>query len=296
MLSWDGCTYGGQFDIQWKGGINDSILDSCYSGGTCCGGSGRNGGCSSWGVVYRSGSGDCDRLRSGDCVRLGGGARPGVGHWDLFSSGGGDGLEILGSGSADGLGWGRCEAVRGDGLGGGGDEPKSRLLSSGVDRLGSTCGDGLKGDGGHGLGPGSGGRLRLDGSGQLGGCELGCGSDHLGCDGSDRLGCNGSGRLECNGSNQLGWGSDNQIGCDGLNWAGDGLKDGGGPVGHRSRLDDRASDGGWTKVYREAGKGVGSRVVQGDEKGSVLLARVVFDKDNPLNWSNTLHGVVMLRE
>ena len=100
----------------------------------------------------------------------------------------------------------------------------------------------------------------------------------------------------CNGSNQLGWGSDNQIGCDGLNWAGDGLKDGGGPVGHRSRLDDRASDGGWTKVDKEAGKGVGGRAVQGDEKGSALLARIVFDKDNPLNWSNTLHGVVTLRE
>jgi hypothetical protein len=163
-------------------------------------------------------------------------------------------------------------------------------------RLGSTCGDGLRGDGGNGLGPGNGGRLRLDDSGQLGGCELGCGSDHLRCDGSDRLGCNGSDRLECNGSNQLGWGSDDQIGCDGLNWAGDGLKDGGRPVGHRSRLDDRASDGGWTKVDREAGKGVGSRAVQGDEKGSALLARIVFDKDNPLNWSNTLHSVVMRRE
>ena len=54
--------------------------------------------------------------------------------------------------------------------------------------------------------------------------------------------------------------------------------------------------GGWTKVDREAAKRVGSRAVQGDKKGLALLARIVFDKDNPLSWSNTLHSVVMLRE
>ncbi len=98
------------------------------------------------------------------------------------------------------------------------------------------------------------------------------------------------------GSNQLGLGSDNQIGCDGVYWACDGPKDGGGTVGHRSRLGDGGSHGGWTQAEREAAKGVGSRVDQADESGSALLARIVFDKDNPAGRSNTLHSVVMLRE
>ena len=146
-----------------------------------------------------------------------------------------------------------------------------------------------------GLGPGSGGRLRLGGSDRLGDGQIGYGSDQLGCDGSDRIGCKGS--------NQLGLGSDNQIEFDGLTWAGDGINDGRG--GHRSRqgagggghsVDDRGSDSGWTKADSEAATGVGSRADQGEESGSALLARIVFDKDNPAGRSNTLHSVVLLRE
>ena len=189
LVSRDSCTCAGQFDNLREGDINYTRkLCSCY----------RNSGCSSSGAVYRSRSGDCDRIRSGDSVGLGGGARPGgarpgKGHWDLLRSGGGDGFEILGSGSGDRLG-----LVRGEGL-----RP--------------VGGDGLRGGGGNGLGPGSGGRLRLGGSDRLGDGQIGYGSDHLGCDGSDRTGCTGS--------NQLGLGSDNQIEGDGLTWAGDGTKD-----------------------------------------------------------------------
>ena len=269
LVSRDSCTCAGQFDNLREGGINYTRkLCSCY----------RNSGCSSSGAVYRSRSGDCDRIRSGDSVGLGGGARPGgarpgKGHWDLLRSGGGDGFEILGSGSGDRLG-----LVRGEGL-----RP--------------VGGDGLRGGGGNGLGPGSGGRLRLGGSDRLGDGQIGYGSDHLGCDGSDRIGCKGS--------NQLGLGSDNQIKGDGLTWAGDGTKDGGGPVGHRSRQgaggggysdDSRGSDSGWTKADSEAVTEVGSRADQGEESGSALLARIVFDKDNPAGRSNTLHSVVLLRE
>ena len=75
----------------------------------------------------------------------------------------------------------------------------------------------------------------MDGSDRLGDGRIKYGSDHLGCDGSDRIGCNGS--------NQLGLRSNNQIGCDGLTWAGDGTKYGGGPVG-RSRLG--AGGGGYS--------------------------------------------------
>jgi hypothetical protein len=99
-------------------------------------------------------------------------------------------------------------------------------------------------------------------------------------------------------------GGDNQIKGDGLTWAGDGTKDGGGPVGHRSRQaggggyddDSRGSDSGWTKADSEAATEVGSRADQGEESGSALLARIVFDKDNPAGRSNTLHSVVLLRE
>jgi len=73
-------------------------------------------------------------------------------------------------------------------------------------------------------------------------------------------------------------------------------KSGGGTVGHRSRLGDGGSHGGWTQAEREAAKGVGSRVDQADESGSALLASIVFDKDNPAGRSNTLHSVVLLRE
>jgi hypothetical protein len=53
VVSRDGSTYGGQFDNQWEGGINDHIkLCSYYSGGTCFGGSCRNGGWSSIGFVF----------------------------------------------------------------------------------------------------------------------------------------------------------------------------------------------------------------------------------------------------
>jgi hypothetical protein len=77
-------------------------------------------------------------------------------------------------------------------------------------------------------------------------------------------------------------------------------------LGHRRRLgasggeygsDDRESEGKRTKVDRESAKGVGSKVVgsQGEECGSALLARIVFDKDNLEGWSNTVQSVVMLR-
>ncbi len=51
-------------------------------------------------------------------------------------------------------------------------------------------------------------------------------------------------------------GSENHIGCARLKWAGNGPKDGGGPLGHLSRHGDRGSDCGWTKAIREAAKGV----------------------------------------
>ncbi len=94
-------------------------------------------------------------------------------------------------------------------------------------------------------------------------------------------------------------GSDNQTGCDRLNWAGNGTKDGGGPVGHQSRLgagegansvDETGSDVGWTKADSKAATGVGGssgradqgeeswsvggRADQGEESWSVLLAHI----------------------
>ena len=298
VVSRNGCTYSGQADNPWEGGISDPRkLCSCCSGGNCFGGSCRNGGCGSSGDAYRFKSGDFDRLGSGDGVGLGGGARPGKGNWALLRLGGCDGLgiRVLGSGSGDGLGLGCGEGLRlggGNGLGGDSvDGLKSRQLSSGGDLLRSVGGDGPRGGGGNGLGPGSGGRLRLDGNDRLDGDQIGYGIDNVGCDGSGSLGCKSS--------DQLGLESDNQIRCDGLNWAGDGTKDGGGRLGAgggRYSVNDRGSEGGRTKADREAAKGVGSRADQGEESWSALLARIVFDKDNPAGRSNTLHSVVLLRE
>ena len=227
-----------------------------------------------------------------------GDARPGKGNCDLFGSGGSDGLR-----------W-RC------GEGGG-------------DRLGSGNGDGLGCGGGKGLGPGRGGRLRLGGSDRLGGGQKGYSSDHLECDGSERLGCTGSYQLGSRSDDHIG------LGCEELKRAGNRSIDGGGPVGHRSRLgdgggkyggDDRESDGGWTKADRDAakragskvdggkyggdresdagwtkadrdaGKRVGSKVDQKEKCGSALLPRIVFDKDNPEGWWNTVQSVAIMRE
>ncbi len=54
-------------------------------------------------------------------------------------------------------------------------------------------------------------------------------------------------------------------------------------------------DGGWTKADRETAKRVGGKVNQGEECGSALLACIVFDKDNPEGWWNTVHSVVIMR-
>jgi hypothetical protein len=93
--------------------------------------------------------------------------------------------------------------------------------------------------------------------------------------------------------------------CEGLQWTGDRTIDGGGPVVHQSRLgagvgeycgNDRESDGRWTKADSKVIKGVGHKVDQGAECQSGLLARIVYDKDNPDCWWNTVQRVVMMRE
>jgi hypothetical protein len=70
-------------------------------------------------------------------------------------------------------------------------------------------------------------------------------------------------------------------------------------VVHRSRLDagggeygedDRESDGVWTKADSKAAKGVGSKVDQGEECESGLLASIVFHKGNLEGWWNTVQA------
>jgi hypothetical protein len=59
---------------------------------------------------------------------------------------------------------------------------------------------------------------------------------------------------------------------------------------------DRESDAGWTKADRDAGKRVGSKVDQKEKCGSALLPRIVFDKDNPEGWWNTVQSVAIVTE
>ena len=66
---------------------------------------------------------------------------------------------------------------------------------------------------------------------------------------------------------------------------------GGGGFGVRSR----GSDDGWTEVNSEATKGIECSKDQGEEgSGSALMARIVFDKDNPAGRQNTAHSVVIM--
>ena len=71
----------------------------------------------------------------------------------------------------------------------------------------------------------------------------------------------------------------------------------GGAGGGGFGVSSRGSDDGWTEVNSEATKGIGCRKDQGEEgSGSALMARIVFDKDNPAGRQKTAHSVVIMLE
>ncbi len=60
-------------------------------------------------------------------------------------------------------------------------------------------------------------------------------------------------------------------------------------------VSSRGSDDGWTEVNSEATKGIGCRKGKGEEEsGLALMARIVFDKDNPAGRQKTAHSVVIM--
>ena len=253
-------------------------------------------------------------LDDGDRLGLSGGSQPGCDDCDRFGSSGGcyglgygsrtrlgsDGVDLFVCGSGNSVGWSnRLDFFDGDrlclvgdcqlGCGGGsrlGWGASARYVCLGSDngtRLGWSSGDGLKrddrpgGDGGDRLGSGGGRRLR------------GSGDDRLGWSGRDRLvsgttgyggqlGRKGSDRLgrASASSNQLGSSGSDRLGCDGL-----GCGDYEGP-----RIGSRLSEGrlGYGVNSRKSeniGWIVGFRVAARKGSGLALLARIIFDKDNP---------------
>ena len=197
-------------------------------------------------------SGDGDLLGRGDGsrIRWGAGARLGSGSGIRLGSDGGNQLgcsvmDRLGHGSGDRPG---CDD--GDGLGSSHD-------SGGGGQLGGSCSDRL--------GWGGGDRLRFDG----GTIECGC-SGRLGCANRDRLGLDGGDGL----------GRDGGEGLSSLSYSNDeGLR-----VGSHSRFSEGRLEYGVNSCESENdGWTVGYKVAARKGSGSALLARMLFDKDNPEN-------------
>ena len=245
------------------GNILPASVGGGISGGGrlgCCEGN-RLGSQASGGDRLRSGGGD--RLgsggggqlgcHSGGSGRLGSnyGGQPGYRDWGgrRLGSSGGDRLD---SAWGDRLRCNDCDELR---RGGGNDRSESnRLRSDGGGQLG--CGDSGR------LGKWSGDELGCNGSGGLGSASGGSASGgiyRLGSRGDDRLGCNGDDGLGCGDEGELSVGSQVRLKVDRLGYGVDN--------------SDPENDG-WIDSE-------GNRVAVRKSSGSALLARMIFDKDNP---------------
>ena len=227
-------------------------------------------------AAMRTGDSDAIPFHSGSKCRSvsGNGLRS-----SFIASLGSDAVDRSGYGGGDRLGWGdggRLGCIGGDRLDSGAG---GQLRCEGGSRPGhDSCGGGQ-------LGGSGGGRLGWGGGDRLGGGTPGCG-------GGGQLGCNGRSRLRCAGAHSDRLGSDGgdrlgRDGGDGLSYDNDeGLRVGGSngfSVGRLGYVDDDR------KAENDGGT-VGNRTAARKGSGSALLARMLFDKDNPVDRKKRCDG------